>query len=379
MRLFPILTAIVVTIFLYFVIFDRDALQRGASDIRELAPVLTETLTSDESEVTAVPDNALPTTDTSAPVSVVVLQSKAQPVQSGIILRGRTEAARRVDVRAETSGKIISEPIRKGAAVVAGQALCEIDPGTRAAQRAEAVARLREAELNAANTTELAEKGFAPETALISAQAALEAAQARIQQIDADIAHLTVTAPFDGMLESDTAELGSLISQGGLCATVIDLSTVKMVGFVPEAQIGLIADNALAGGRLISGREVMGNVTFLSRSADLVTRTFRAEITVDNTDLSIRDGETVEIGIALDSVLGHKLPQSVLTLDDDGRLGVRIADQNVAHFVAVEVLRDAPDAVWLGGLPDQADVIIVGQEFVIDGSPLKVSYTESDK
>ncbi|HSF90582.1 MAG TPA: efflux RND transporter periplasmic adaptor subunit, partial [Paracoccaceae bacterium] len=303
MRLFPILTAIVVTIFLYFVIFDRDALQRGASDIRELAPVLTETLTSDESEVSAEPDNALPTTDTSAPVSVVVLQSKAQPVQSGIILRGRTEAARRVDVRAETSGKIISEPIRKGAAVVAGQALCEIDPGTRAAQRAEAVARLREAELNAANTTELAEKGFAPETALISAQAALEAAQARIQQIDADIAHLTVTAPFDGMLESDTAELGSLISQGGLCATVIDLSTVKMVGFVPEAQIGLIADNALAGGRLISGREIMGNVTFLSRSADPVTRTFRAEITVDNTDLSIRDGETVEIGIALDSVL----------------------------------------------------------------------------
>jgi multidrug efflux system membrane fusion protein len=36
-------------------------------------------------------------------------------------------------------------------------------------------------------------------------------------------------------------------------------------------------------------------VTFLSRSADEQTRTFRVEITVPNPDVTIRDGQTADI------------------------------------------------------------------------------------
>ncbi|MFZ8942932.1 MAG: hypothetical protein ACO2ZK_13365, partial [Gemmobacter sp.] len=50
----------------------------------------------------------------------------------------------------------------------------------------------------------------------------------------------------------------------------------------------------------------------------------------------------------------------------DGR--VRIVDaESRAQFAPVRMLRDTPQGVWLAGLPDEVEVIVVGQEYVIDG------------
>ena len=103
-----------------------------------------------------------------------------------------------------------------------------------------------------------------------------------------EISRLKILAPFSGLLESDTAELGSLMQPGSLCATVIRLNPIKVVGFAPETEVDQIVVGSMAGARLASGREVVGTVKFLSRSADPQTRTFRTEIEVANTDLSIR-------------------------------------------------------------------------------------------
>lgn len=352
MRLFPILVSIAVAIAIYFFVMERDLLKSFSAD--------------EEAEVAMVEE----TIERSDAVSVVAQHSVAQDVQSGIILRGRTEAARRVDVRAQTSGLVISEPLRKGAAVEEGQLLCSLDSGIRSAQLAEAKARLADAEVSAANAVDLAERGFGPETAVISRQAGLQSAQAGVLQIEQEISRLEIRAPFAGSLETDSAELGSLMQPGGLCATIIDLNTVKLVGFATETDINKIELGAFAGADLVSGKRVLGKVTFLSRSSDPVTRTFRVEITVDNADLSIRDGETAEIGIALEGEKGHLLPQHVLTLDTNGTLGVRVADNGVARFMPVTILRDSAEGIWLAGLPDTVDVITVGLEFTIDGSQI---------
>jgi len=138
--------------------------------------------------------------------------------------------------------------------------------------------------------------------------------------------------------------------------------------------------NALAGARLVSGRDVQGQVTFLSRSADSTTRTFRVEIDVANPDFAIRDGQTAEILIAAQGEPAHLLPQSALTLNADGKMGVRIVgtDSRV-EFVPVAVLRDTPQGVWLSGLAEEADVIVVGQDFVTAGVPVAATYQEADQ
>lgn len=361
MRFLPLLTALLVALALYAVILERDALRAFASGSTPEPAAAAEELVVAEAD---------------APVSVVVMTSKAAPVQSGIVLSGRTEAARKVQIRAETTGLVISDPIAKGTRIAKGDTLCELDPGTRQASLAEAEARLREAETQLRTSKRLAERGFSAETDTITKQAALQSAQARVEQAQTELDRLSIKAPFDGLLETNTAELGELMQPGSACATLISLDPIVLVGFVPEQDIEKLATGSPAGARLITGQVLSGQVTFLSRSADEVTRTFRVEVQVPNPDLSIRDGVTAEILIGLEGETGHLLPQSALTLNDEGILGVRTAEDGRARFQPVTLIRDDARGVWVGGLPDQADVIVVGQDFVRDGRQIVPTYRE---
>ncbi len=410
MRLVPILTAVLVAAALYLLVFERGRVMdfAGATD-RAVAA---------DTGPAAAPDRAA--AGSPAGISVVALRSEARMIDTAIVLRGETEAARQVDVRSETSGKIVSVPLRKGAAVDTGQILCAIDPGTREvalaeaearlaearasrpearARIAEAEARLEEAQINLNAASQLGEGGFASRTRVASARATVESARAGIEAArsglqsvsasiqsaeaavaaaETEIDRLEITAPFPGLLESDSAELGTLLQPGGLCATVIQLDPIKLVGFVPEASIGRVEVGARAGARLTSGRRVEGEVTFLSRSADPETRTFRTEVSVPNDDLSIRDGQSAEILIQAAGRRAHLLPPSALTLDDDGDLGVRtVTEDGTAGFVPAEIIRDAPDGVFVGGLPDRVAVIVVGQDYVTEGVPLDVTWREA--
>lgn len=405
MRLIPALTAILVAAFMYLVVFEREALLLFASGGE--AP---------ESEALATESPVV------AAVGVVARHSVAKVIDSAVVLRGQTEANRQVDVQSEISAIVISPPLRKGAFVNEGDELCRLDAGTRNATLADAQARLleansrvpeaearleeararvKEALINNNAAEKLSEGGYASETRVAGAIAAVRAAQASVQSAmsgvesakagiqsaqavvalaQKDIERLTIKAPFEGLLESDTAELGSLMQPGSLCATVIQLDPIKLVGFVPETAVNRVKVGAQAGAKLATGDLVQGKVTFLSRSADPQTRTFLVEIEVANADLSIRDGQTAEIVIGAEGAKAHLLPQSALTLSDDGTLGVRVVDPNsAAMFQPVTLLRDTVDGVWIAGLPDQADVIIVGQEFVIDGVPVNPTYPEASQ
>ncbi len=404
MRLISFVNAILVIGALYFLVFERDALFAFAGRGDEPSETATEA-----SESVQSPDS----------IGVVVLRSTAREIGSAVQLRGQTKANRQVEVLAETISTVLSEPKRKGAFVEAGDLLCELDPGTRPASLAEAMAakleaesrvpeaearleeahaRLAEAEINLKAARKLSETGFGSETRRISseaemstaeagiksAEAGLEATQAGIEAATAAVAaaqreidRLTISAPFKGLLESDTAELGSLMQPGSLCATVIQLDPIKLVGFVPESEVNRIIVGSMATAQLVTGLQVEGRVTFLSRSADETTRTFEVEITVPNPELLIRDGQTANIQIAAEGVKAHLLPQSALTLNNEGELGVRtVVADNVVDFVPIRLLRDTADGVWVGGLPETADIIVIGQEFVTRGVTVAPTYRE---
>ncbi len=426
----PIILSILVATALYFLVFERDRLLSFAAGGAEAsAPLDTETPAEEAAEtVTEEPEE-----EAARVVSVVAMKSQAQEVDSAVLLRGRTEAARQIVVRAETSGLVQSEPLRAGAYVEKDQLMCEIDPGTRQTQLAEAEARvpeaaarlpeaearvpeaegrlaeaearLEEALINDNAARKLSQDGFASDTrvagtraAVSSARAGVETAKAGLQAAKAgiqsaragvqaaeaavasarnEINRLDVKAPFSGLLETDTAELGSLLQPGSACATIIQLDPIKLVGFVPENEVSKITTGSIAGARLVSGREVQGRVTFLSRSADMETRTFRVEVQVPNPDLAIRDGQTAEIIIASEGKTAHLIPASSMTLNNDGELGVRLAVDGKARFAPITILRDTVDGVWVDGLEAQTDIIVTGQEYVIDGVAIDVTYQEA--
>jgi multidrug efflux system membrane fusion protein len=315
-------------------------------------------------------------TEAFPPVSVLVQKSVAQPVTSGIVLRGQTEAFRQINVLVETSGKVISKPLRKGTLVTEDQLLCQLEVGTKAAALSEAKARLEEAKALDKGSESLVKKGIISETAAFSRSAAVEAAQANVDRAMRELDNLEITAPFSGLLESDTAEFGSFMQQGSPCGTVLQLNPMKLVGNATEQQVARITTGAVAGARLLSGQDVQGKVTFVSRRADSITKTFRVEITVPNEDDRLRDGSTADIFIALSGKKGHLLPQSALTLNNDGVLGIRTVQDGKAKFMQIEIIRDSAEGMWVSGLPEDVDIIVVGQEYVTDGRELDVTYKE---
>ncbi|MEO0823470.1 MAG: efflux RND transporter periplasmic adaptor subunit [Pseudomonadota bacterium] len=314
-----------------------------------------------------------------AAVRVTVVESVAEETRERTLLRGRTEANRAVDVRAETAGLVASEPLRAGARVAEGEVLCRLDAGSRAAQRKEMEARLAEARAEATAAQTLSAKGFTAETTRIAREAQLEAAAAALELVERDIDRLEIRAPFAGILETDAAERGALLSIGDRCATLIDLSLVKITAFVSEQDVDRIAPGQPVAVRLVNGMEREGAIRFIGRMADEDTRTYRVETVLENADGQLRDGMTAELVVSLDAGRAHRLPQSALTLDDTGRLGVRVVEEGIARFRPVRVLRDSAEEAWLTGLPERATVIVVGQEFVRDGrrvEPLAIGKDE---
>lgn len=355
MRLVPILMALAVVAGLFFWIAQGPSAQESAD-----APA----------SQTAAERAAEDPLD--RPVRVVAFASEARPVDSAIILRGRTEAHRDVDLKAETEGLVVSEPLRAGARVAAGDLICSLDSGSREAELAQAQAALAQAEAEASAARQLSAKGLTAENTAKGRVAALQAAEAALRQVKLDIERLEIRAPFSGVLETDSAEIGSLVRKGDICASIISLDPIEMVGYVPETEVDELERGMAAHARLISGREVQGEVSFVSRSADPTTRTFRVEITAGNADNSIRDGMTAEIMIPLAADRAHLAPASALTLNDAGELGVRVVEDGKSRFMPARVLREEPQGVWLAGLPDEATIIYVGQEFVSDGRAVDV-------
>src|SRR5210317_2234003 len=106
MKLVPFLTAILVTVFLYFLVIERETffefagLSKAAETEEVVESTEAPTPSSEESEEKVV--------------SVIARRSEAQTIDSAVVLRGDTRAARQVELRSETSGQVISEPLRKG-------------------------------------------------------------------------------------------------------------------------------------------------------------------------------------------------------------------------------------------------------------------------
>ncbi|MGF1553516.1 MAG: efflux RND transporter periplasmic adaptor subunit [Paracoccaceae bacterium] len=305
--------------------------------------------------------------DGAQPVRVMVIDSRAVPTTETLRLRGRTEADRTVTVSAETSGLIASDSLPAGTRVEAGETLCRLDPGSREAERREARAKLEEARAEAEAAESLSRQGFAAETTRRTRRAALEAARATLERIELDIARLEIEAPFGGTLTEDTPSKGAQLAVGQTCAEIVDLSTLEIVAFVSERQVDRLREGQTVRVRLVNGVTREGTIRDIADMADVDTRTYRVEARVDNADRALRDGMTAEIVVDLDAGRAHELPQSVLTLDDGGRLGVRLVEDGRAAFAPVRLLRDTGDKAWLAGLPGEARVIAVGQEFVREG------------
>ena len=246
------------------------------------------------------------------------MNSNALEKAKKIKVSGTTEADKLIKIRAETSGTVVSRPVKQGQFVKKDQLICQL--------------------YNAGRSS-----------------------------------YPKVKAPFDGYLETFSVKEGDYLNTGAVCATIIDPDPMRLIGEVSEKEINFVKVGAKAGAELISGRKVEGVVSFVSTSANKGTRTFRVEIDVKNSDRSIRDGVSAQIEIEGDTILAHKISPSILMLGEAGELGIRtVNEDNQVEFKQIEILEDSMDGIWVTGLPKSTRIITIGQEYVFQGQIVNV-------
>ena len=255
--------------------------------------------------------------------SVTILNSKAIDKSKILKSSGFTEADKFVQVRAELSGRVISRPAKQGDFVEKGDLICQLYIAGREA-------------------------------------------------------YPKIVAPFSGYLESLRVDEGDFLNTGAVCASLIDPDPMLLVADIAEKDIAQIQLGSEASAKLISGRLIAGNVSFIASSADKNTRTFRVEISVDNKDRTIRDGVSAEIYIKGKEEPAHKISPAILALNDQGKLGVRtVTPDNTVEFREIKILEDTNNGMWVSGLGKDARIITLGQEYVFQGQTVNVKETFS--
>lgn len=318
-------------------------------------------------------------------VTVRARVSRAEKRPRILVLRGRTQSKRSVEVKAEIAGNVVERVAERGDRVEAGDVLCQLAIDDRQVSVAEAKAALKDAEIEYQGTLKLKQQGLQSDTAIARAQAKLESAKAQLRRQNLNLKRVRIVAPFDGVIENLPMNVGDYATPGAVCATLIDLDPMLVSADVTEAEVDNMAVGNLVSGITSTGSEIEGKLTFIGKQSDPLTRTYPIEITVENKDYRLRSGLTTTARIRLDEVYAHRVSPALFTLNDEGDFGLRtIDDNNVVVFFETVIIEDSPDGVWVTGLPDPVNLITVGQEFVLTGQTVdpvypEVSVTEADQ
>lgn len=304
--------------------------------------------------------------------AVQVRSLTAEPHVREIVLFGRTEANRTVDLRAETSARVVEHGVVEGARVETGDLVVRLALDDRADRLREAEAEVEHRRIAYEAALKLSEKAFRSKVKLAEEKARLEQARAYLAERRLDIDRTRIRAPFAGVVETFVAEIGDVVDVQGEVARLVDLDPILVVGEVAERDAADIRVGDAARVRLVTGERFDGRVRYVSRVAEATTRTFRVEVEVDNPVAAVAEGVTAELRLPLGERLAHRVTPAVLTLNDAGEVGVkRIDADDRVRFNPVQLIDDTPDGIWLAGLPEHVRLIVVGQEFVREGQRVR--------
>ena len=349
---------------------------------------------------------------------VEVKEFNFSQIDQSIELQGQTTHNKKIDVKSETTGNIINIAFKRGDKVSKGDELIKISIENRKELLSSAIKDLdrlnKELELNEKNkinrlsqnkeliklyeiefasAKQLIDKGLSSKSKLSLASfnlanarsdqedilitfesqqssigAQIANVRSQLKNIELDIDKTVINSPFSGIISDKMIEESEYITPGNIMFTIIDLNPIKIQGYLAECDVNKVSLGTKAIIENTNGVKKNGTISFISPSAETSTRTFEITIEADNADLSFKSGITTKITIAGSELKAHKIPPSILTLQDDGTVGVKaVNDENIVIFYPTTSVKDTIDGIWVSGLPDKVNLIVTGQEYVAVG------------
>ncbi|NND19468.1 MAG: efflux RND transporter periplasmic adaptor subunit [Silicimonas sp.] len=305
-----------------------------------------------------------------AAVAVAVRTSRAQPVTLYFQAEGQALPDRDTSVRTEASGAVAEILVSKGDDVTQGQVIARLTTNEAQADLRRASEELDRAQREFDNAESLRARGVATEDRVAQARAALASAEAQLTAAEEALERTSIVAPFAGRIETLTLDEGEYVSAGSDVGRIVDNTPLTVALQIPQQALTLIQNGQTADVAFITGEERTGCVTFVGTSASAETRTFLAEIEVANADGQIPAGISAEIRMPTGERQAHFISPSVVSLSPDGGTGVKTVEDGKVVFYEIEVVRAEVDGIWVVGLPDEIELITIGQGFVRDGEPV---------
>lgn len=313
-------------------------------------------------------------------------------------MESRLELAGEVRPRIESvlgfrvAGKIIQRQAELGQRVSVGQVLAQLDP-----QDYKLAADAARAQLAAATTNrdlaradyqrykELKEQSFISGAELERRDSALKAAQAQLQQAQAQLssqgnqaAYTRLVSDVAGVVTAIAAEPGQVVAAGAPVLRVAQDGARDVVFVVPEDRVrGITLGSAVEVRAWASATRLEGRVREVAASADPVTRTFLVKAEIDAKTAPAL-GTTVNV---LPQSLSHagvpviKLPTSALMQQANGTTAVWVLDpasMTVKPQPVVVSTADGNEAVVTSGLQPGMQVVSAGVHVLSPGQKVSI-------
>ncbi|MGR6873777.1 efflux RND transporter periplasmic adaptor subunit [Pseudomonas sp. HK3] len=289
-----------------------------------------------------------------------------------LTLHGETQANRHVNITSEVEGKVVKIHAREGDFVKKDQLIIEVDPQDKPQRLKQAQAQVKQRELEYAANEKLIGQGLQNKTRLAESEALLEAAKAQVKSLEIDITGTQIRAPFDGILENRTVEVGTYLRMGTSVISVMDFNPFIIKGYVAEKDLHKIRVGAKAKGKTLSGLYYTGKIRYVSSQSYQASRTFAVELEIKNPSERQVNGVSAQIMIPLEKSNAILVTPALLSLNESGVLGAKYVNDNQhVEFAPVELVKAQSDGVWISGLPNPVDLIITGQSFVSSGEKVK--------
>ena len=325
--------------------------------------------------------------------TVLVTHPSAGPSENEIVLPGNLQAFNEASIFARTNGYLKSWSTDIGAKVTEGQVMAEIEAPDVDAQLLQARAALEQAHanleianLNYDRQKDLLAKKVASQqefdqnrTNVDAMKAAVQAAQANLQNLTVQKNFQQLKSPFTGVVTRRNTDVGALINatNGGTeLFRVARTDTLRVYVYVPQAYSSFVevGSKAYLDFAEHPGEKFQGKVANIAGALDPATRTLQTEIQVDNRDGRLFPGAYANVHLFLPLKKSPLvIPVNTLLFRKEGSQ-VGVVDQNgIVHLKNVTFGQDYGTTLEVTGGVTAADQIVVNpSDSLADGQKVEV-------
>ena len=320
------------------------------------------------------------------PVMAALVEEKM--VSPVLEIVGTATPNRVSSVTAVVAGQVQAIHFNKGALVEKGAPLADLDKtneilGLRAAQAALAgtAINLEEArkDLERSNTLKKSktisiqnyEKDIFKVRIL---EQTLAGSKAEVARLEDKINRMTIIAPFTGYITKQFTDVGEWLNPGTPVATLVELSTIKITGFLPERYLTqiVVGDRATVAFDALPNRSFDGRVTAVIPFAEEKSRNLPVEIALDNPEGEIKAGLLSRVTLSGAPRKLLLVPKDALVLDK-GKSTLFVIKEQTAVPVEITVGQAHDGQVEVFGPVKPGDQVVVqGNERLRPNQPVQV-------